>query len=414
MKKYCSKTIFLIFTIALILLFPGMKAKASGEDDIVITIDAGHSESDSGAVGIYDGRVIRERDVNLKIARAMKAELETYKGVKVYLTRTDNTTAWTLAKRVDKAVEYHTDVLISLHNNAEGDAQPYTNGASVLISSGQYRPELAKLSEALGKLILQELQKATGVKNQGLNRRLLSSGYYPNGSYADYYQLIRNATISGIPSMIVEHSFIDNYGDYKKCLSSDKKIRSMGIADATAVAKYFGLTKKNGKTAYHAKGETVKYLNERWLVKGGKYYCIEPDGNYKKGWMKQGKDLYYFKKNGAARTGTMIVKKGAKKGTYYFRKNGTAVKGWTKIKGRLYHFENSGKATVGKRSLTRNGSRGIYYFSDRGRALTGWRNINGKYYYFRKSDCRAVRSCELYIKNKRYRFNSKGVCTNRK
>ena len=82
--------------------------------DVVIVIDAGHGGEDPGALattGAY------ESDCNLAIALAMKAELETYEGVKVYLTRSED--AWsTNTSRAMVASALKADFLISIHNNS--------------------------------------------------------------------------------------------------------------------------------------------------------------------------------------------------------------------------------------------------------------------------------------------------------
>jgi len=57
-----------------------VKAK---DNDIVVTIDAGHGGSDSGATYVHSGTCIYEKNMTLKIAKAMYDELTTYSGVKV-------------------------------------------------------------------------------------------------------------------------------------------------------------------------------------------------------------------------------------------------------------------------------------------------------------------------------------------
>ncbi len=394
MKKWYGFLIGMLAFVYMVAFCPNVKAYAAEEEDdeIIVAIDAGHSGSDSGAVGRYNGVVVTERETNLKIAQAMKKELDTYKGVKAVLTRTDNETEWDISGRVAKAVEYDADIMISLHSNADGDAMAYSGGACVIVSSGQYRFELAKLEAGLGEVILEELNRATGVRNQGLLKRLAYDTTYPNGSRADYYQLIREPIMYGIPSVVIEHCFIDNYSDYMRCLSTDAKIKKLGKADATAVAKYFGLEKKNGKASYRAMGKTVRYLNSHWMVKGGRYYYIKKDGSYATGWKKINGKLYYFKKNGQARKGFYTVKSGAKKGIYYFKKNGKAVTGWVKINGYRYYFGKNHKAFVGKKTVKRNGVKAVYYFSKRGKMLTGWRKIDGKWYYFSKRNGKLVKN----------------------
>ena len=53
------------------------------DGDLVVIIDPGHGGRDSGAV--QNG--LTEKELNWNIATSLKAELETYEGVKVYLTK---------------------------------------------------------------------------------------------------------------------------------------------------------------------------------------------------------------------------------------------------------------------------------------------------------------------------------------
>ena len=66
---------------------------------------------------------------------------------------------------------------------------------------------------------------------------------YPDRSKADYYSIIRNAKIKGFPGIIVEHAFLSNSKDVS-FLSSDANLKRVGVADATGIAQYFGLSKQ--------------------------------------------------------------------------------------------------------------------------------------------------------------------------
>ena len=60
----------------------GAQAK-DGAGNIVIIVDPGHGGNDGGSASSYDN----EATLNWNIATALKAELQTYNGVRVYLTR---------------------------------------------------------------------------------------------------------------------------------------------------------------------------------------------------------------------------------------------------------------------------------------------------------------------------------------
>ena len=351
------------------LLLTGMLAAVSAASalagDLVVTIDPGHGGSDAGSTAVYSGKTVQEKTCNLDIAKALKTELETYRNVKVYLTRSSDTTL-SLEARVNAADSHDSDLLISIHNNARGDAQPYTSGSSALVSSGQYYRDLANCTSALGKTILSELHSGPGTTNRGLLKRLSGSSYYPNGARADYYGLIRYGTNDGIPTMIVEHSFIDNRSDYTAFLSTAAKRKQLGIADATAIAKYYGLDKKDGSVNYTASGVPVRMISRHWMLKGGKYYYVRNNGTYKTGWQTLGSHTYHFASSGAASTGL--------------------------------HTYTSSPA-------------GTYYFNSRGQMVTGWVQLDGDWYYFRKTG-KALKDTTRVLKGKSYTFDRSGVCTN--
>ena len=58
---------------------------------------------------------------------------------------------------------------------------------------------------------------------------------YPDGSMADYYGLINEGTRAGIPTIIVEHAFLSNAGDYRNYLSSDAQFDALARADAAGI-----------------------------------------------------------------------------------------------------------------------------------------------------------------------------------
>ncbi len=78
-----------------------------------VVIDPGHGGKDPGAVSRWG---LKEKDVNLRIAKYLKKELER-RGFKVYLTR-DRDVYLTLRQRVNFAKRHRADMFISIHVNA--------------------------------------------------------------------------------------------------------------------------------------------------------------------------------------------------------------------------------------------------------------------------------------------------------
>lgn len=240
MKNY--RMIIPVLLIALSFLVVVPKEACFAEDDIVITIDAGHGGRDAGAARKVGKKYYYEKNMNLQIAKALKTELETYDGVTVYMTRTGDTSL-SLKKRLDIAEYHESDLLISIHNNAIGKAQKYARGSSVLIANGNYRKRLANIEREIGTEILTALSENPGTKNCGFLLRSSTKQRYANGKRADYYAIVRGGVLRNFPSIIVEHAFVDNATDFKAFLSSQSKLKKLGIADAKGIANYYGLEK---------------------------------------------------------------------------------------------------------------------------------------------------------------------------
>lgn len=212
--------------------------------EMYIVLDPGHGGEQSGAEITKDGEKIYEKDINLKIALALKEELLTYKDVSVSLTR-EADKKMELEERFQLAVDEQADLFVSLHNNAKGDIYDFDNGCTVLVSKGQYKSELAEEEQKLGCNILFELS-SIGIANRGLLLRTSQVGdCYPNGELADYYGLIRASVLNNIPGIIVEHAFLDNEDDYNHFLSTDESLTKLAVADARGIARYYGLKKSD-------------------------------------------------------------------------------------------------------------------------------------------------------------------------
>ncbi len=210
--------------------------------ELKIVLDPGHGSAGSGASATYDGETIREEVLNLKLAKFLKEELESYEGVEVLLTREDSSDV-ELLDRTMKGVNNEADVFISLHNNAYGPNAEYDHGSTVLVARGQYKEDLAKKEQELGVNILHELS-LLGLTDQGLLfRDSTDGGTYDNGEVSDYYAIIRNGIKNDLMSILIEHAFLDYEEDYRNYLSSDEKLKELAAADARGIARYFGLKK---------------------------------------------------------------------------------------------------------------------------------------------------------------------------
>ncbi len=214
-----------------------------------VVLDPGHGGSDSGAIHYENGRVVAcERDINLKIAQYCKTELEKYNNVKVYMTRYDNGSNPSLSQRVQTAKNYGANLLVSIHcnsfvsNTAHGAEVWYPNSSS-------YNYYIHENGANVSRCILDQLS-SLGIYNRGIKTKDATDGEtYPDGHISDYFTLVNVSRRNGIVGIIVEHAFISSQSDYNNYLSSDSNLQKLGVADATGIAKYFGLSKANVSTS---------------------------------------------------------------------------------------------------------------------------------------------------------------------
>ncbi|HIT89899.1 MAG TPA: N-acetylmuramoyl-L-alanine amidase [Candidatus Merdenecus merdavium] len=369
-------------------LIPQRSRERKVNGKVIVVLDPGHGDTDPGAVSPpINGVTYYEKDLALKISNATKAELEKYAGVEVYMTRTGDTNP-SLTARAKIAIDKKADVLVSQHLNSSN--QPNTNrGALVIVSQGNYKPEAAEISKDIARAILKEL-KAIGFADQGLMYRLSEDNtIYPNGTLADYYGIIRQSTTEGIPSMIVEHGFINNVNEIKELYGTEEKIRAVGVADAKAIAAYYGLTYKNsGSSQPPATGYGWVYFNGawyyysaegimfkgRWIEIAGLYYYMDDNGKMVTGWLLLNNKWYYMDKNGVCQSGWQQVDNK----WYYMDADSVMQTGWLNLSGTWYLLNGSGERLHGWVCLN-----GIWYYLDpnTGKMVVGWKKIGDVWYY---------------------------------
>lgn len=233
---------------------------ATREDYLVVAIDPGHGGGDGGA----SGNGLLEKDVNWSIANALKNELDTYTGVSAVLTRGQNDNP-SLQARADTAKTIGADVFVSVHCNSTGYGTAY--GAEVWApNNSSYFNEAHTVGTELGNKILAQLTNL-GLTNRGVKFRDWGAddgsgaGLYADGSMADYYGVIRNCRRYNIPSIIVEHAFIDNAGDASILASRQQEL---GIADATGIAQQYNLGRDSAARAQASVAVTAHVSNLGW------------------------------------------------------------------------------------------------------------------------------------------------------
>ena len=369
------------------------KARRAKSSNIVVVLDPGHGGSDSGATrgSVY------EKNINFKVAQYCKAELEQYCGVTVYMTRTGDTNP-SLQERAQIAANYGANILVSIHQNS-GSSSAY--GAEVYYPNRNYKPAIGDSGKAVADSIQKELV-SLGLSNRGTKIRNTANGStYADGSYSDYYGIIRNSKNLGIPAIIVEHAFLSNASDYNNFLSSDSKLQKLGIADATGIAKAFGLRKSGlfyDGTGWKFLNDDKTYFQDGWKTINGKKYYFK-DEYALIGWQILDGNKYYFMPDGYAITGWFSF--GSIR--YYANDKGIVQKGMQQISGKYYYLGEDGVMQTGWKTL--NGDR--YFFMPDGYAITGWFSFGSIRYY--ANDKGIVQTGNVVIDGKVYRFNSDGV-----
>ena len=211
-----------------------MKSRAVAKNkDVVVVLDPGHGGNDPGA----SANGLIEKNLTLSIAKYCKQELEQYNGVKVYMTREGDTYP-SLTDRVDMAKKWGASVLVSIHINS---ASPAATGAEVWYPNSNYNSSIHEEGKALASQIQNQLI-ALGLKDRGIKIKDANDDKYEDGSKADYYSIIRNSKKNGFPGIIVEHAFVTNSSD-AAFMAQESNLQKLGIADATGIANYFGLSK---------------------------------------------------------------------------------------------------------------------------------------------------------------------------
>lgn len=244
-----------------------LQTEANG--NVVVVLDPGHDGTHVGT----RANGLKEEELTLKIAQYCKAELEQYTDVTVYMTREGSGcpypgTSSTVcnANRVNAAARVGADYFVSLHLNYASATS--AKGSEVYYPNSNYNASIGADGANLAKNISRQLA-VLGLNNRGIKIRNYGDGTkYPDGSLADYYGVIRRSKEAGITAVIVEHAFVSNSSD-AAFLSDENNIRKLGIADATGIAGYLGLTK--GKPV--DRGQVEAYVTRLYRLCLGR----EPD-----------------------------------------------------------------------------------------------------------------------------------------
>ena len=374
--------------------------------NVVVVLDPGHGGKDPGTA--HNGLV--EKDLNLKIAQYCKNELEEYTGVTVYMTReTDillgNDTSEDLWNRVAKAKAWGADLFVSIHINSGGG-----KGAEVWYPTENYNANIGKQGKEVAQEIIEELKKI-GLSthgNGGIYTKLAdgSKYEYADGSSGDYYGIIRHSKNAGFPGIIVEHAFIDNEDDAAK-LRDESFLKKCGVADATGIAKYFGLSKgyweKDGEYWKFNNGDGT-YRTSQWLLLNNVWYYFDSKGIMQTGWTTVGDVTYYMDANGAMQTGWIKLDNV----WYYLNASGAKLSdGWQWINDKCYYFDKNGcmaaNTWIGDSYVDASGA----WVPGKQKVVPGWKVVSGRWKYLEQNG-EYVKSKWLLLDNIWYHFDTNG------
>ena len=282
--------------------------------NLVVMLDPGHDDSHTGAS--YYGA--KEQELVLKIAQYCREELNTYSGVTVYMTRESGacpnggssvTSGTCNEARVAYAKSVGANVYVSFHLNASASSS--ANGVGVYYPNSNYNAQIGEQGKGLATSIYNKLT-ALGLQqwSDGVIVHNASYDKYPDGSAADYLGVIRNSKLAGIPAVLIEHAFISGTSDYNNFLSSDEKLKTLGVADATAIAEYYGLKKKSSKPEItYTQSQKDGSLKIQWgAVADASYYEVWRDT----------KNAYSYQKIAEVTDATSYIDKDVKTGTTYY------------------------------------------------------------------------------------------------
>ena len=333
------------------------KEPKTRSSELVVALDPGHGGRDGGA----QGHELSEKNLTLKIAQYCKAELERYSGVRVVMTRSDDSYVG-LSERVRYAVSQGADIFVSIHINSATASSAH--GAEVIIpNDGSYYYEDVHIEgKQLAEKILAQITDL-GIAERRIYWIDATDGEtYPDGSLADYFTVIEESHRAGIPGIIVEHAFISNYND-ASFLGNEYNLRALGVADARGIALQYGL----------GMGEWVLGEDGRWRWYEGSIMVTNA-------WRTIGGDTLWFGQDGVAVRGWFEIE--AKK--YYFDPNSAALcRGWLDLDGARYRLDrDDGHLWTGWYTVD-----GAYHYSGPdGAMLRGWLDLDGARYRLDRDD----------------------------
>lgn len=224
----------------------------------LVVIDAGHGGKDPGAVG--DG--LREKDIVLQLATALKDQLVRDGGIRVAMTREDDRLL-ALGERSEIARRLSADLFISVHADSAGEKDG-VSGASVYTLSNEASSRAAALfaereneadiingirlsgrSDEVNAILVELSQRRMQSDSAQFAGLVLREG---EGTLQFHPQARRSASLAvlrapDVPSVLYEAGFITNPEDAARLASDEGQAR---FADAMSRAVRIYFARKSG------------------------------------------------------------------------------------------------------------------------------------------------------------------------
>ena len=223
----------------------------------LVVIDAGHGGHDPGASGAEALGNLKEKTIALALARALRDRLLREGGVRVAMTRDDDTFL-VLEERAEIARQLGADLFLSIHADSAGEKDDVT-GASVYTLSDKASSEaaarfaarensadtvngvaLANQDEAVNAILVELAQRQAAAQSDEFAGLIVREG---EGALAFHPQARRSAALvvlkaPDVPSALFEAGFISNPEEAGRLASPQGQAR-FAEAMARAIRIYF-------------------------------------------------------------------------------------------------------------------------------------------------------------------------------
>ena len=227
-----------------------------GPDDVtrpLVVIDAGHGGRDPGAVG----HGLREKDVTLGLALALKDALLKQGGIRVALTREDDRLL-ALAERPEIARRMGADLFVSIHADSAGEESPVSGASVYTLSTKASSAAAARFarrendadrlnglsiegqSQAVSAILIDLSQRRAQQESAEFAGLILREGegrleFHPGPRRSADLVVLRSPDM---PSVLFESGFITNQKEAERLTSSQGKAQFAEVM-ARAIAIYF-------------------------------------------------------------------------------------------------------------------------------------------------------------------------------